>query len=33
MYLIALFGIAIVLGVGTYLINSGQMTAGFLPHL
>ncbi len=28
MYLIASFGIAIVLGVGTYLINSGQMTAG-----
>lgn len=28
MYLIASFGIATVLGVGTYLINSGQMTAG-----
>ena len=28
MYLIASFGIAGVLGVGTYLINSGQMTAG-----
>ena len=28
MYLIASFGIAIVLGVGTYLINSGHMTAG-----
>ncbi len=28
MYLIASFGIAIVLGYGTYLINSGQMTAG-----
>ena len=28
MYLIASFGIAIVLGAGTYLINSGQMTAG-----
>ena len=28
MYLIASFGIAIVLGFGTYLINSGQMTAG-----
>ena len=28
MYLIASFGIAIVLEVGTYLINSGQMTAG-----
>jgi len=28
MYLIASFGIALVLGVGTYLINSGQMTAG-----
>ena len=28
MYLIASFGIASVLGVGTYLINSGQMTAG-----
>ncbi len=28
MYLIASFGIAIVLGFGTYLINSGEMTAG-----
>ena len=28
MYLIASFGIATVLGVGTYLINSGKMTAG-----
>ena len=28
MYLIASIGIAIVLGFGTYLINSGQMTAG-----
>lgn len=28
MYLIASFGIAVVLGYGTYLINSGQMTAG-----
>ena len=28
MYLIASFGIATVLGFGTYLINSGQMTAG-----
>ena len=28
MYLIASFGIAMVLGVGTFLINSGQMTAG-----
>ncbi len=28
MYLIASFGIAFVLGFGTYLINSGQMTAG-----
>ena len=28
MYIIASFGIAIVLGVGTYLINSGDMTAG-----
>ena len=28
MYLIASFGIAIVLGFGTYLINSGQMTSG-----
>ena len=28
MYLIASFGIATVLGVGTYLINSGYMTAG-----
>ncbi len=28
MYLIASFGVAIVLGYGTYLINSGQMTAG-----
>ena len=28
MYLIASVGIATVLGVGTYLINSGQMTAG-----
>lgn len=28
MYLIASFGIAIVLGYGTFLINSGQMTAG-----
>ena len=28
MYLIASFGIATVLGYGTYLINSGQMTAG-----
>ena len=28
MYLIASFGIASVLGVGTYLINTGQMTAG-----
>ena len=28
MYIIASFGIATVLGVGTYLINSGQMTAG-----
>ncbi len=28
MYLIASIGIAIVLGYGTYLINSGQMTAG-----
>ena len=28
MYLIASFGIATVLGVGTYLINSNQMTAG-----
>ncbi len=28
MYLIASFGIATVLGVGTYLINSGQMTTG-----
>ena len=28
MYLIASFGIATVLGVGTYLINSGEMTAG-----
>ncbi len=28
MYLIASFGIAIVLGYGTYLINSNQMTAG-----
>lgn len=28
MYIIASFGIAIVLGYGTYLINSGQMTAG-----
>jgi len=28
MYLIASFGIATVLAVGTYLINSGQMTAG-----
>ncbi|MBQ4646300.1 MAG: ATP-binding cassette domain-containing protein [Candidatus Gastranaerophilales bacterium] len=28
MYLIASFGIATVLGVGTYLINTGQMTAG-----
>lgn len=28
MYIIASFGIAIVLGVGTYLINSGKMTAG-----
>ena len=28
MYLIASFGIAIVLGFGTYLIKSGQMTAG-----
>ena len=28
MYLIASFGIATVLGAGTYLINSGQMTAG-----
>ncbi|MBQ3310466.1 ABC transporter ATP-binding protein [bacterium] len=28
MYLIASFGIAIVLGYGTYLINSGHMTAG-----
>ena len=28
MYLIASFGIAIVLGAGTYLINSGIMTAG-----
>ena len=28
MYLIASCGIATVLGVGTYLINSGQMTAG-----
>ena len=28
MYLIASVGIAIVLGYGTYLINSGQMTAG-----
>ena len=28
MYLIASFGIATVLGVGTFLINSGQMTAG-----
>lgn len=28
MYIIASFGIATVLGVGTYLINSGEMTAG-----
>ena len=28
MYIIASFGIATVLGVGTYLINSGSMTAG-----
>ena len=28
MYIIASFGIATVLGFGTYLINSGQMTAG-----
>ena len=28
MYIIASFGIATVLGVGTYLINSGMMTAG-----
>lgn len=28
MYLIASFGIATVLGVGTYLINTGRMTAG-----
>lgn len=28
MYIIASFGIATVLGAGTYLINSGQMTAG-----
>ena len=28
MYIIASFGIATVLGVGTYLINSGDMTAG-----
>ncbi|MCD7879977.1 MAG: ABC transporter ATP-binding protein/permease [Candidatus Gastranaerophilales bacterium] len=28
MYLIASFGIAMVLGVGTYLINSGKMTTG-----
>ena len=28
MYLIASIGIAVVLGFGTYLINSGQMTAG-----
>jgi len=28
MYLIASFGIAIVLGVGTYLINTGKITAG-----
>ena len=28
MYLIASFGIAGVLGIGTYLINTGQMTAG-----
>ena len=28
MYIIASFGIAIVLGVGTYLINTGKMTAG-----
>ena len=28
MYLITSFGVAIVLGYGTYLINSGQMTAG-----
>lgn len=28
MYIIASFGIAIVLGVGTYLINTGSMTAG-----
>ncbi len=28
MYLIASFGIATVLGVGTYLINTGEMTAG-----
>ena len=28
MYLIASFGIATVLGYGTFLINSGQMTAG-----
>lgn len=28
MYIIASFGIATVLGIGTYLINSGEMTAG-----
>ena len=32
MYIIASFGIATVLGVGTYLINSGEMTAGAHLH-
>lgn len=33
MYIIASFGIATVLGVGTYLINSGEMTAGSFASL